>query len=275
MAGDVSPLADRAASRVMQDLLSEPTPVSRLLLVLDQRIIFRQGLQLWFGSLAPEFEAISLTESDSAPDNDLLARASVVVLSSGFGNPFDDPWLREQAIWLGDARPDLPLVLIGDARHASSNDAAISQWKLSGYIPDTSGKELVTAALRLILAGGSYFPRRSPGESVSASVDGLRRHLTVGSQSRLSPRERAVLALLEHGLPNKVIGHRLGMSQSTVKAHVHSIIGKLNVRNRTEAAVARFEQLERTSGSLPPPGRTSEAPAVSMPELTMEPQRRV
>ena len=56
-----------------------------------------------------------------------------------------------------------------------------------------------------------------------------------------------MLELLEHGLPNKIIAYRLEMAQSTVKAHVHSIIAKLNVRNRTEAAVARYAALDRSN----------------------------
>jgi hypothetical protein len=39
------------------------------------------------------------------------------------------------------------------------------------------------------------------------------------------------------GIPNKVIAYRLGLSQSTVKAHVRSVIWKLEVRGRTEAAL--------------------------------------
>jgi DNA-binding NarL/FixJ family response regulator len=39
-------------------------------------------------------------------------------------------------------------------------------------------------------------------------------------------------------VPNKDIGDRLGMSLSSVKGHVHHIIRKLNVRNRTEVALA-------------------------------------
>ncbi|HEY7971415.1 MAG TPA: LuxR C-terminal-related transcriptional regulator [Xanthobacteraceae bacterium] len=38
-------------------------------------------------------------------------------------------------------------------------------------------------------------------------------------------------------MPNKTIACRLGMSQSTVKVHVHKILNKLKVSNRTAAAV--------------------------------------
>ncbi len=54
----------------------------------------------------------------------------------------------------------------------------------------------------------------------------------------LTTRELEVLALLSKGAPNKVIAKSLSLSQSTVKLHIHHIISKLDVRNRTEAAVA-------------------------------------
>jgi DNA-binding NarL/FixJ family response regulator len=52
-----------------------------------------------------------------------------------------------------------------------------------------------------------------------------------------TPREQHVLELLTQGMPNKIIAYRLGMSQSTVKVHVHNILNKLKVSNRTAAAV--------------------------------------
>jgi DNA-binding NarL/FixJ family response regulator len=51
----------------------------------------------------------------------------------------------------------------------------------------------------------------------------------------LTPREGQVLELLAEGLPNKGIAVRLGISDQTVKFHVASICGKLQVTNRTEA----------------------------------------
>jgi DNA-binding NarL/FixJ family response regulator len=53
----------------------------------------------------------------------------------------------------------------------------------------------------------------------------------------LTPREQEVLQLLAEGLPNKVIAHRLDISDHTVKFHVNAIMSKLNAQSRTEAAV--------------------------------------
>ena len=51
----------------------------------------------------------------------------------------------------------------------------------------------------------------------------------------LTPREQEVLGMLAEGASNKSIAHRLSISEHTVKFHVSSIFGKLNVTTRTEA----------------------------------------
>jgi NarL family two-component system response regulator LiaR len=53
----------------------------------------------------------------------------------------------------------------------------------------------------------------------------------------LTPREREVLVLLARGRANKAIALDLGVSERTVKTHVSNILGKLNLTDRTQAAV--------------------------------------
>lgn len=48
-------------------------------------------------------------------------------------------------------------------------------------------------------------------------------------------REAELLELLRRGMPNKIIAHELGISASTVKAHLHNIMAKLHATNRTQA----------------------------------------
>jgi DNA-binding CsgD family transcriptional regulator len=67
-------------------------------------------------------------------------------------------------------------------------------------------------------------------ERVPLSDDGL-----AESPESLTPREREVLELLAHGLSNRRIGERLGISEHTAKFHVASLCGKLGAVSRTEA----------------------------------------
>jgi len=61
----------------------------------------------------------------------------------------------------------------------------------------------------------------------------------------LSPREREILALLGTGASNKEIADRLCLAEGTVKNHVTNILTKLDVRDRTQAAL-RARQLGLT-----------------------------
>lgn len=58
-----------------------------------------------------------------------------------------------------------------------------------------------------------------------------------GQLMPLSPREMEILELVTQGMINKRIAHKLGISQQTVKNHMTSILKKLNVDDRTQAAI--------------------------------------
>lgn len=57
-----------------------------------------------------------------------------------------------------------------------------------------------------------------------------------GNAGDLTPREREVVDLVAEGLTNQEIAERLVITEGTVKNHVHSILGKLDVRSRQDAA---------------------------------------
>jgi len=65
---------------------------------------------------------------------------------------------------------------------------------------------------------------------------------TPAAFSDLTPREREILCHIAEGQSNKVIGKKLGISDGTVKLHVKSILRKLSVHSRVEAAVIAVEQ---------------------------------
>ncbi|TKB29235.1 MAG: response regulator transcription factor, partial [Mesorhizobium sp.] len=61
----------------------------------------------------------------------------------------------------------------------------------------------------------------------------------------LTTREREILTLVAAGLSNKRIGLRLNLHEKTIKHHMTRILAKLNVSNRTEAAMTLRDATER------------------------------
>lgn len=106
----------------------------------------------------------------------------------------------------------------------------------AGFIPKASTPEVLLGALRLILAGGVYLPSvalRGMGEPDAAEQASEDRIAQL-----LSDRQIEVLRKAVEGKANKVIARELGISDSTVKAHLSAAFRALGVHNRTEAVYA-------------------------------------
>src|SRR5215204_6366071 len=70
----------------------------------------------------------------------------------------------------------------------------------------------------------------------------------------LSAREQLVLRRLMEGASNKVIARDIGIAEATVKVHVKSLLRKIRVSNRTQAALWGINHLGQAGRSCPSPG---------------------
>jgi two-component system nitrate/nitrite response regulator NarL len=70
----------------------------------------------------------------------------------------------------------------------------------------------------------------------------------IPSNVKLSTREEAILQSLVDGAPNKIIAQQLKITEATVKVHVKSILRKIRVTNRTQAAIWAVKYLDFSQG---------------------------
>jgi two-component system, NarL family, nitrate/nitrite response regulator NarL len=110
----------------------------------------------------------------------------------------------------------------------------------SGYLLKKIDADFLLQSVRRAVAGDNVI---SP-EMTSALLMKLREDKQVSQTPEidsLTPRERETLAWLTRGVSNKEIARELNLAESTVKVHVQSVLRKLNIRSRVQAAVFAVE----------------------------------
>lgn len=107
------------------------------------------------------------------------------------------------------------------------------------YLPKTAGVDQVVASVRAAARGESLLEPRIAARLVREVREASPRPKPL---HQLSPREVEVLAVLARGRSNREIARSLAISEETVKAHVSSILGKLRLADRTQAAIFGLQQ---------------------------------
>jgi two-component system, NarL family, nitrate/nitrite response regulator NarL len=149
-----------------------------------------------------------------------------------------------------EACPQARVIVLGDDHDADLLLAAIRAGA-AGVVGKTHGSSTVLRVAGAVMEGEGAVPR---GMLLELARRMVARDRTPDSPlSRLSPRERQVLALLSRGWNNAQIGRDLFISQHTVRTHIQNILEKLGMHSKLEAAafaLQRSAQLELTSSEL-------------------------
>jgi two-component system nitrate/nitrite response regulator NarL len=106
-----------------------------------------------------------------------------------------------------------------------------------GFIPNDISSTALQALLQLALLGENIFasPSKMKEETRLEAKSGGQ--IADDLKVPLSPKEVEILQCLEGGMPNKVIARNLNIAEATVKVHLKSLLRKINVENRTQAAI--------------------------------------
>ena len=203
-------------------------------LVADDHQLFRDGLRSLVmampdaelaGEAADGLEAVSLAQS---------RRPDVVVMDLRM--PLIDGIEATRRIVAGNAEVRVLVVSMMD------DDASIfaaMRAGARGYVLKGAGHEEVTAAVRSVQRGEAIF-----GAGIATRMATYFAQLTptvADHFPQLTKTERDVLRLLAEGLQNAQIAERLFLAPKTVRNNVSSILTKLNVADRTEAALRARE----------------------------------
>jgi DNA-binding NarL/FixJ family response regulator len=158
--------------------------------------------------------------------------------------------------------PQAPIVVIAECEELTFVRNVMS-FGVQGYIPTSFDFTTFKEAIEFIRAGGTFVPasallgleqqwsaggerryKKNPGwfapdEPKHSQIDGSKRLGAV----RFTRRELDVLGQLREGSSNKLIARELNIGEGTVKLYVQRIMRKLQVHNRTQAALTVSEML--------------------------------
>lgn len=222
-------------------------------LIADDHALVRRGLHLLLTKIYPEAEVEEASDIDSALRL-IAARPEFELVLCDLAMPGMEQLKGLQL--LGQRLPGVPVVILSAISNSEDIVRAIEQGA-RGYILKSASDETFRHAVSLVLSGEIYLPSE-------AFLDRQQRWVgargAVGAEfapgnplSSLTERQRDVLSLLMAGQSNKEIARNLGLLESTVKAHVKIILGKLDAANRTQAAMIAAEL------GWPPPERQQTA----------------
>ncbi len=136
-------------------------------------------------------------------------------------------------------RPDLRILVLTSKYQPQSIEDLIAA-NVNGYCLKGLASESIVLAIRSIVAGASWWDNAASNEIFSAFRDPERQFsptVEIEPATVLTKREQEILVLVSIGKSNQEIASILYIATGTVRVHVHTILSKLSVRDRTQAAI--------------------------------------
>jgi DNA-binding NarL/FixJ family response regulator len=195
------------------------------ILIVDDHGVVRQGLRM-FLSLDPEMEVVGeATNGEEAVEKARELDPDVVLMDLLM--PVMDGIEATQAI--RSELPDVEVIALTSVLDDGSVTGAVRAGAIGYLLKDTDSEEL-SRAIKAAAEGRVHL-------APEAAARLIREVRAPESPEALTERETEVLRLLARGRANKQIASSLFVSEKTVKAHVSSILMKLGVQSRTQAAL--------------------------------------
>ncbi|MFH0245762.1 DNA-binding response regulator [Streptomyces sp. HK10] len=199
--------------------------------VLHEDEVIRRGLETLLGQMT-DVGSVRVASSSTLLGGVLTRRRADIVL---LPTSLETPTLRELVRAAHEAGAKVLLLLSALDRDSVRRAGGLAA---DGFLQESGlSTETLRHAVQEVGRGEIPVPPDLVRELFSVAKAG--EHHSRGPQ--LTPREEEALALLVHGMSNKQIARRLGISEHGAKRHVSNVLAKLNCPNRTVAAVVAVQ----------------------------------
>jgi len=197
----------------------------------DDHPLVQAALANVFAEVSPEVEIVACYTLDAVLEAVAVAPADVDLVLLDLNMPGTYGFA---GLFLMLAQyPTVPAAILSAQQDAATIRRAMT-FGASGYVPKSLSLPHMAAAITAILAGERWTPPHIaslPGMPADQDLELARRFAS------LSPQQMRILALIVAGKLNKQIAGELNVAEQTIKIHVSTILRKLQVTTRTQAAV--------------------------------------
>lgn len=204
-----------------------PTP--RTVIVADDHPLLSVALRLGVQRVAPDAQVIEV-DSLKALREAAKAHPDAVLILLDLMMPDVEGLSALQ--FLRQEHPQIPVALVTANQERSWVRSAQALGAV-GFLPKSTPLEQTHEIIGSLLAGGTWWPPQQPApDRERGQASSVEERL-----EKLSPQELRILLHIKDGRLNKQIAGDLGISESTVKTHISTLLRKLDLQSRTQAAV--------------------------------------
>jgi NarL family two-component system response regulator LiaR len=210
-----------------------PDPIT--VLIVDDHEVVRKGVSAFLDS-QPDFTVVAETETGAEAGNLALEHIPDVVLMDLVMSGMDGVEATRQ---VKAVSPRSQVVVLTSYHQDEYIFPALQAGAISYIIKDVRMEELADAIRKAALGEVTLHPRVAA--RVIQEIHGAQ-NAEVNPYTELTEREMDVLKLIAKGLNNNEIAGKLYISENTVKGHVSNILSKLQLADRTQAAVYAWQK---------------------------------
>ncbi|EEJ7426723.1 response regulator transcription factor [Salmonella enterica subsp. enterica] len=191
-------------------------------IMFDRQSIFIHGMKISLQQHIPGISIQSVGQAEELWQKIESAPDALVMLDSGL----DAEFCREVLQRTAQQFPEVKIIITAmDGSQKWLHE--VMQFNVQAVVPRDSDAETFVLALNTVARGMMFLPGYWLNSTELESRD----------IKALSARQREILQMLAAGESNKQIGRALNISTRTVKAHLESLYRRLDVKNRTQAAM--------------------------------------